>query len=61
MGSIDRLGRDLTVVLIAHRLSTLRNCDMIYRLDRGELVGRGRYEEMVGGAGAADTGGAAAA
>ena len=61
MGSIDRLGRDLTVVLIAHRLSTLKNCDVIYRLDRGELVGRGRYEEMVGGAGAADTGGAAAA
>lgn len=47
MGSIDRLGRDLTVLMIAHRLTTLRNCDVIYRLERGEVVQQGRYEDIV--------------
>lgn len=47
MSSIDRLGRDLTVLMIAHRLSTLRNCDVIYRLDRGEIVQRGTYADII--------------
>ena len=48
IGAIDRLGRDLTVIMIAHRVTTLSNCDVIYRLDRGSIAGCGTYEEMVG-------------
>lgn len=53
MRSVDRLGRDLTVIMIAHRLSTLRNCDVIFRLDGGRLVQQGRWDEVVGSAAAA--------
>lgn len=49
MQSIDSLGRDLTVLLIAHRLTTLRNCDIIYRLDRGRVIECGSYEEIIAG------------
>lgn len=48
MQSIDMLGKDLTVLTIAHRISTLRNCTQIVELDMGgrfRLVG---YEEITG-------------
>lgn len=35
-----------TVISIAHRLSTLRNCDEILVMDRGEIVRRGTYESL---------------
>jgi ATP-binding cassette subfamily B protein len=38
MQSIDALDSGLTVLIIAHRLSTLRNCDCIYKLDAGAIV-----------------------
>jgi len=48
MSSIYRLGRDLTVILIAHRLSTLRECDVIFRLEDGRLVEQGEYDHVLG-------------
>jgi ABC-type multidrug transport system fused ATPase/permease subunit len=38
MSAIERLDRDLTIILIAHRLTTLQGCDVILRLDRGQVV-----------------------
>ena len=46
MASVEQLGRDLTIVLIAHRLSTLAGCDRIYRLDGGRIIDQGRYDEV---------------
>lgn len=46
MQSIENLGRDLTIVLIAHRISTLRGCDAIYRLNKGRIVSTSRYEDL---------------
>jgi len=48
MESVGRLGGDLTVLMIAHRVTTLRNCDMIYRLERGAVVEQGQYGDIVG-------------
>ena len=49
--SLERVSRDRTVVLIAHRLSTVRNADRIYVLEGGTLAEAGRHEELL------DTGG----
>lgn len=38
MNSIENLTPDLTVILVAHRLSTVRNCDRIFEMKGGELI-----------------------
>ena len=38
MAAIGRLDRDLTILMIAHRLSTLADCDMVVRLEEGRIV-----------------------
>ena len=46
MDAIRRLAGRKTMVLIAHRLSTVEDCDLIYLLDQGRLTGSGNYEEL---------------
>ncbi len=47
MQTIVRLRGRYTIILIAHRLSTVRACDEIFELDRGRLVGSGTYEGLL--------------
>jgi ATP-binding cassette, subfamily B, bacterial PglK len=42
-----RLRGRYTVVLIAHRLSTVRACDVIFEFDRGKVTGSGTYEGLL--------------
>ena len=46
MDAVNNLGHDITIILIAHRLSTVRQCDQIYLLDRGELKAQGTFDEL---------------
>jgi ATP-binding cassette, subfamily B, bacterial PglK len=47
MKEVSELKRDLTVLIIAHRLSTLKNCDRIIRLNNNDSVDIGSYDEMI--------------
>jgi ATP-binding cassette, subfamily B, bacterial PglK len=49
MDAVDNLSRQKTIVLIAHRLSTVRKCDTIFMLSAGELSAQGTYDELVAG------------
>jgi ATP-binding cassette subfamily B protein len=49
MRSIFELEGQLTVVMIAHRTTTLAGCDRIVRLRNGEIAEVGSYEQIVGG------------
>lgn len=44
--AITPLLKDKTVITIAHRLSTVKNADMIYVLDAGKIVQRGTHKEL---------------
>lgn len=50
MEGIVESERNLTMFIVAHRLSTLAACDRIVRLAYGEIVDIGSYEEIIGGA-----------
>jgi ATP-binding cassette, subfamily C, bacterial len=45
--AIDRLHRQMTIVIITHRLSTIRNADVIHVVDGGQLVESGSWHELV--------------
>lgn len=44
--AIQEMRGEVTIVMIAHRLSTVRNCDVIFHLSEGELSGSGNFEEL---------------
>lgn len=52
LGSLARLHGRLTIVVITHRLSTIRDADLIHVLDRGRLVESGQWAELAGRRGA---------
>ena len=47
MRAIEGLGGDLTILLIAHRITTVRHCDTIVELDQGRIVMQGTYEQLL--------------
>jgi ATP-binding cassette, subfamily B, bacterial PglK len=46
---IQRLKGQRTVIVIAHRLDTLKYCDRVYRLENGCIVAEGEYEKLIRG------------
>jgi ABC-type multidrug transport system fused ATPase/permease subunit len=47
MDAIEALSSELTILIIAHRLTTVRLCDTIVHLENGQVVGQGTYYELL--------------
>jgi ABC-type multidrug transport system fused ATPase/permease subunit len=46
MQTVDNLKGDLTVLIVAHRLSSIKNCDKIIYIDNGSILGVGSFSEL---------------
>ena len=47
MEAVNKLGKKITIIMIAHRLSTVKNCDIIFFLEKGELKAEGTFEKLI--------------
>lgn len=47
MDAIHDLGGEKTIILIAHRLKTVEQCDIIYLLSEGRVIDQGRYQDLL--------------
>lgn len=46
MAAIDEIGKQKTVIIIAHRLSSVRHCNTIFVMDKGRIIASGSYETL---------------
>jgi ABC-type multidrug transport system fused ATPase/permease subunit len=49
MEAVQNIRADKTIILIAHRLSTVKSCDTIFLMERGRLLAQGSYDELLAG------------
>lgn len=45
--TIEGLSENMTCIIIAHRLNTIRNCDYIYVMDKGRIAEQGTHDELI--------------
>ena len=45
--SMHKLSKNLTVIMIAHRITTIQNCDSIHVLENGRITASGTYDELM--------------
>ena len=51
MKAIQELTKEKTVIMIAHRLKTVRNADQIVVIDKGHIAEQGKHEELIANGG----------
>lgn len=47
MNTLEALHGNKTILIIAHRLSTVANCDFVYKMEQGRIVNQGSFNEVV--------------
>ncbi|UNC93969.1 ABC transporter ATP-binding protein [Candidatus Contubernalis alkalaceticus] len=47
MHAIEKISKLKTIIVIAHRLTTVKKCHKIYMMDKGEIIAQGSYEELI--------------
>jgi ABC-type multidrug transport system fused ATPase/permease subunit len=47
MNEINNMSKEITIILIAHRLNTVRNCDIIFKLEKGRLSKQETFEGLI--------------
>ena len=47
MDAVNNLDKDITIILIAHRLNTVKNCDIVLKLDKGQLIEQGSFDKII--------------
>ena len=51
MDNLDKIAAERTLIMIAHRLSTVRHCDIILVMEQGKIIEHGNHEELLSACG----------
>jgi len=47
MEAVNNIGKKITIIIITHRLSTVKNCDIIFMLEKGKIKAEGTFEKLI--------------
>ena len=47
MEAVSNLSKEITIIMIAHRLSTVKKCDKIFILENGKIKNQGTFKELI--------------
>ena len=47
MDAVELMGREITILIIAHRLTSLKGCDQVVQLSKNKIFSTGTYEEII--------------
>ena len=47
MDAVNNLNKKITIIIIAHRLNIVKNCDMIYKFKDGQIIKKGQYNAII--------------
>ena len=47
MDAVNNLSKHKTIIMIAHRLTTVKKCDKIFLFEKGELKNEGTFDELI--------------
>jgi ATP-binding cassette, subfamily B, bacterial PglK len=47
MDAVNNIGKDITIILIAHRLNTVKDCDIIFKLEKGQVIDQGTFNKLI--------------
>jgi ABC-type multidrug transport system fused ATPase/permease subunit len=47
MAAIDSLDSGLTIIIVAHRLTTIKKCDFVVEISHGKVIGQGSYDQLI--------------
>ena len=46
MDDIDKFSKNKTILIITHRLNSVKNCEIVYVLKNGKIVEEGKFDEL---------------
>ena len=49
MNAVHDLASQKTLIMIAHKLQTVKKCDQIYMMEKGQIVDNGTYQQLIEG------------
>ena len=47
MDAVNKLSKNITIILIAHRLNTVKDCDIIFKFHKGKVISQGKFNDVV--------------